>query len=381
MKDEEKKVSKNKLDIEGLNVIIGISKKIFKIGYVILIILGIYAFIKLGKEMGVFKTILSILKVISPLFVGIVIAWLFNPMIKWLEKKKVRRSLATTAVFIVFIGLLVLIVGTFIPTLYTQVQDFASTVPNIMNKLQKWFVSFINSFDGIAGINVANIKTEVLTKIENLGTSLVSGLPETIIAAVSSFFSGVGIFVVGLIIAFFLLLSFEDMNQLIGFLPKKAKKVTKELLDEIDGALRTFVTGSIIDCLLIFVITSIGLSIVGLKAPLLFGLFCGITNIIPYAGPYIGGIPAVVVGFSQGITTGILTLIVIGIIQFLEGNFLQPVILSKTTKLHPVTIMLGLLVGGHLWGIPGMVISTPIIAAIKAVVLYFDKKYDILKFD
>ena len=128
-------------------------------------------------------------------------------------------------------------------------------------------------------------------------------------------------------------------------------------------------------------ISSIGLWFVGLKAPLLFGLFCGITNIIPYLGPYLGGIPAVIVGFTQSTTIGILTLVVIAVIQLLEGNLLQPLILSKTTKLHPITIILGLLIFGYFFNIVGMIISTPIIAALKAVVLYFDKKYDILKFN
>ena len=94
---------------------------------------------------------------------------------------------------------------------------------------------------------------------------------------------------------------------------------------------------------------------------------------IPYAGPYIGGAPAVIVGFTQGPVTGILTLLTIVVVQFLEGNLLQPVIMSKTTKLHPVTIMLGLLIFGHFFGIIGMVLSTPIIAACKTVALYFNE--------
>ena len=141
------------------------------------------------------------------------------------------------------------------------------------------------------------------------------------------------------------------------------------------------ISGALIDSTLVFIISALCLWMVGLKAPLLFGLFCGITNVIPYAGPYIGGAPAVIVGFSQGMTTGLLTLLVIAIIQFIEGNFFQPVIMSKTTKLHPVTIMLGLLVFGYFWGIIGMVISTPIIAALKALFIYFENKYNFLNFD
>ena len=88
-----------------------------------------------------------------------------------------------------------------------------------------------------------------------------------------------------------------------------------------------------------------------------------------------------IVGFAQSPTTGILVLVVIAVIQFLEGNFIQALIMSKTTKLHPVTIMLGLLIFGHFWGILGMLISTPIISVVKSIVLFLDEKYDILDFN
>ena len=153
----------------------------------------------------------------------------------------------------------------------------------------------------------------------------------------------------------------------------------RDLMNGVNTSLRSFVNGALLDCTFVFIITSVGLWLIGIEAPLLFGLFCGITNIIPYAGPYIGGAPAVIVGFSQGPAVGILTLILIAVIQFMEGNFLQPLIMSKTTKLHPVTIMLGLLVFSHFWGILGMIVSTPLIAAVKSIVVYFDEKYDIIK--
>lgn len=379
-KNETPESNNEKLDVKEINVIIRLLKKMLKIIFVLAIILGIYVVIVLGKELGIFKVILTLLKVISPLFIGIVIAWLFNPLVKWLEKKKFKRSLATILIYAVFIGLLALVIGTLIPTLYEQIQDFVQIIPNIFDKIQEWINTVFKSLDGTSGLDMNSIKDGLFTKLETIGSDMASTLPETLISTISSLFSGIGNILVGLIIGFFLLISFDNSDSFIEFLPKKIQKVTREVLERIDGALRTFVTGSVLDCSFIFIITSIGLYFVGLKAPLLFGLFCGITNIIPYAGPYIGGIPAVIVGFSQGITTGILTLIVICVIQFLEGNFLQPVILSKTTKLHPVTIIIGLLVFGYFWGIVGMVISTPLIAAVKAVLLYFDEKYDILSF-
>ena len=93
------------------------------------------------------------------------------------------------------------------------------------------------------------------------------------------------------------------------------------------------------------------------------------------AMPKFGG-PAVIVGFSQSPIIGIIVLVIIVVVQFLEGNLLQPLIMSKTTKLHPVTIMLGLLVFGYFFGIIGMVISTPIIAALKSIFMFFNDKYE-----
>ena len=177
---------------------------------------------------------------------------------------------------------------------------------------------------------------------------------------------------------FFFLIGFDNAGELlITLLPKKFQKDARELGNEMNNSLRKFVNGAILDSIFVFIITSIAFGIVGLKAPLLFGLFCAITNVIPYAGPYIGGIPAVIVGFSQSILIGILTLISIVVIQFLEGNFLQPVIMSKTTKLHPVTIMVGLLIFGHFFGIIGMLISTPVIAVCKSVLMFFLEKFEV----
>lgn len=369
------------LDIKGINVIIKIAKTLLKIALVLSIILGIYVAIVLGKELGIFQKILKILQVISPLFIGVLIAWLFNPFVKWMEKKKIKRGLATTLIYIVFVGIIVIILGTLIPTLYGQIQDFVGVMPSIFDKIKDWINALFESLDGATGLDIDAIKASLFKKIELSGSDMASSLPETLISFLTSLFSGIGNILVGLIIGFFLLVSFDNSDSIIEFLPQKIQKSTRELSLKIDGALRTFVTGSVLDCTFIFIITSIGLYFVGLKAPLLFGLFCGITNIIPYAGPYIGGIPAVIVGFSQGMTTGILTLVVICVIQFLEGNFLQPVILSKTTKLHPVTIIIGLLIFGYLWGIIGMVVSTPLIAIAKAIILYFDEKYDILNFN
>ena len=379
--EEVKKNKDVKLDVRGINSIIKLTRKLLQIGLYMAIILIIYFGIVLGKEAGLFELIVNVLGIISPLFIGLVIAWLFNPLVNKLKNRGINRTLSAVLVYVVILGVITLALFALVPTLYTQIQDFAKVVPTIFDKFQNYIDGVFQKLDTIQNFDAWAIRDGLFEQIEGVGTGIASSLPNMLISIISSFASGMGSIIVGLIIGFFLLVSFESTDSFIDFLPKKIQTATRELLQKIDDALRSFVTGSILDCTFIFIISSIGLYFAGLKAPLLFGLFCGITNIIPYAGPYIGGIPAVLVGFSQGITTGILTLIVLCVIQFLEGNFLQPVILSKTTKLHPVTIILGLLIFGNLWGILGMIISTPLLAALKAIKLFFDEKYDILDFN
>lgn len=372
---------KNKLDYTELNQAIVIGKKVLHIMYVVALIGSLYIFIVVGKETGLFKILLTILKIISPLFIGMLIAWILNPLVTWFQKQGLKRILATLLVYFVIFGSSTLLLMTLIPTFYSQIVELTTSFQSTLDSIKSWADSLFENLNKINGINAMEIKESIFDEITILFSKYVESIPEIAIAAVSSVISGLGTFLVSIVMAFFFLVGFENMGSLVGFLPKKTQDTTKELLIEVDVASRSFLVGSIIDCIFIFIISSIGMYFVGLKAPLMFGLFCGITNIIPYIGPYIGGAPAVLVAFTQSTTTGFLTLLVIGVIQMLEGNILQPMILSKTTKLHPVSIMLGLLVFGYYFGIAGMILSTPLMAAVKAIVLYFDKKYDILNFN
>ncbi len=375
------KKNDKEVDIKKLNDVIGLSRKILNIAYILFIVLSVYIVIKVNNELHITRFLLTVLKIVSPLFIGVIVAWLFNPFVTYLQKKGIRRGLGATIAYLLLIGVLGIVVWSIIPTLSDQINDFANMIPQIFDTIKEWIDTIFDGLDNINNFDALGVKADLFKSLENFGTNLTSSLPTMVVNIISSLFSGLGTILIGLIIGFYLLLSIDRTENLIGMLPKKIQETTTDLLNEIDESLRSFVQGAFLDSTFVFIITAIGFSLLGLRAPLFFGLFCGITNVIPYAGPYIGGAPAVIVGFSQGIPTGLLTLLVVVVIQFLEGNFLQPLIMSKTTKLHPVTIMLGLLVFGYFWGIIGMVISTPIIASVKAIIIFLDEKYDILTFN
>lgn len=375
------KNKEEKLNIKNLNAVIELGRKLLHITLILLLIIGIYAITLIFKEWHVKDFLFTVLKILSPLFIGFIVAWLFNPLVVWLNKKGINRTFGALIVYLVFIAIIALIINLMVPILYQQMGEFIKTIPAVLDTSKEWLEDTLSYFDNIKQIDIEYVKTVIFSNIENIATGITSDMPNRIISFIKGMFSGLGTLVIGLVIGFYLLISFDNTENLLSFLPKKSQKGTRDLLTAIDGSLRGFVQGAILDCSLIFVISSLAFALVGLRAPLLFGLFCGLTNIIPYAGPYIGGAPAVIVGFSQSPTIGIFTLLSIVLIQFVEGNFLQSLILSKTTKLHPVTIIIGLLIFGHFWGILGMAVSTPIISALKTLLLFLDERYDILKFN
>ena len=137
-----------------------------------------------------------------------------------------------------------------------------------------------------------------------------------------------------------------------------------------------FILEKLILSLLLFVVSVIGFSIIGLKAPILVAFICVVTNLIPYIGPYMGAAVAGAIGFAQSSLIGILTLVFILITQTIDGNVLQPLVMSKKMNLSPITIILSLLIFEYLFGIIGMVIATPVVALLKIIYVFFDEKYD-----
>lgn len=371
---------KKEINYSKLNDLISLASNILKLLFIFLIIIGVYSIIILLKELHIFPFLITIIKILSPLFIGIVIAWLFDPFVTKLNKKGVRRIFGTILCYVLFLGLIFLVLIELFPVLYEQINDFVgTTLPTLFEDSKNWLDNIFNNFNNI---DVTTVKNEIYKKLEMIATSTATSLPDILVLSLKSIFSWVGSFGVGLIIGFYILLDFDkNIDTLYTLIPKRYRSETKRCLNAVNKPLKRFVNGALIDCTVVFIITSIGFSIIGLKAPLLFALFCALTNIIPYAGPYIGGAPAVLVGLTQSTPIGIAILVFIIIVQMVEGNFFQPLIMSKTTKLSPVTIILGLLVFGHFFGILGMIISTPLIGAIKELVNFFDDKYDFLNFE
>ncbi len=368
------------IDVTSLNHILRTGKKLMNIGYFMailaLIILGTF----LIKEWKILRILKEFIIVISPIFIGFLVAWLFEPLVKKLQAKKVPRLLGCILSYLIILGVIFLIAYMFIPSLITQIKDFVAAAPEIFKELTKFVTNIIEKFDTNHLVNIKDVKKEITSIISNFGMGLVSNLPEYALSIGKTIINGGLNFVLGLMIGFYLLFDFDKVNENIDkMLPKTWKENFRELTKRINTSLRSYVQGVLLVMFLVFLTQSIGLTLAGMEAPLLFALFCAVTDIIPYFGPYIGGIPAVIVGFTISPITGICVLISILVVQLLENNFYQPLIMGHTMQLHPVTIMLGLLIFEHFFGILGMVIATPVIACIKVLLIFINEKTGIIK--
>ena len=375
-----KKNKDKDLDYRSLNEILSIGSKLSRIFFVICIIAIVLLGTYLIKEWGILSFIKEFIIVISPIFIGFIIAWLFDPLVDWFQKKKIPRIIGCIIVYLLILGGLFLLLYLLIPTLIEQIKDFVGTIPDLLKNFKDIIDKLFQTFKNTTNINVNSIKKEIYEAIENFGLTLTTSVPTALLNTSKSIVSGAVSFILGLMIGLYMLFDFDKLNKKItNLVPKSWRKHYKELGTRLNNSLRSYVQGLLAIMALVFITQSIGLTLVGLKAPLIFALFCALTDVIPYFGPYIGAIPAVLVAFTISPITGICCIIAIVIVQLLENNFYQPLIMGHTMKLHPVTIMIGLLIFQHFFGIIGMIVATPVIPALKVIFKFIDEKLNIIK--
>ena len=368
----------DKLDIEAVNEVVSLSKKILNIFYAAMIIGIVLILTIIVREWGIFKFFLNILSVLSPFFIGFILAWILNPLVTKLEKKKIPRVAGSMLTYVFLILIIVIFIRFLIPTIYEQLQMLLENLPVLFAEIEKVVDNIFSKLGHMEGVDFESIKEQVLGTLTGSLNEFMTSIPDVIVRLVRTIFSSLITISFGLVIGLYMLIDFDSINgHLINMLPKKNRFEASLLITNISTEVRKSVNGTFLVALMVFVCDSLGFFFIGLQAPILFGLLCGITDLIPYIGPYIGGAIAVMVGFAQSPLTGFLSLAIVLVVQMIENNVLQPIVMSKTTKLHPVTIIVGLLIFQHFFGVLGMILATPSIALAKVVWKFFKEKYNL----
>lgn len=284
----------------------------------------------------------TLFNIVSPIFLGYVIAWMLNPIYKKLNGKMNYRIS-----FCLLIGIVVIFYVTvtllFIPLVIKEGMNLLDIINSFLPKLKN--VPFIKDL-------VSNLKVDpsfLLSYCGNVLTILIN-------------------FILAHMFGFYILYNYNTINALFRkTLPQKYKSKIVSLVKKISSNMYLYVKGTLIDMLILFALSAILFSIFGLKNALLLALFCAITNVIPFIGPYIGGIPAVIVGLTTSVKLGIITLIIIVLTQSLESNVINPLIMSKCIKINPLFIIIAITVMGKFFGVLGMILAVPTLIFFKII--------------
>ena len=155
--------------------------------------------------------------------------------------------------------ILFLILSSLIPLLIDQVKEFVRIAPDVFNTVKGWANDIFSHFESNELLDTTKMKGEFFKTVENFASDLTTTMPKNFLGFISKLFSWFGTFVLGLIIGFFLIVNFDSSSKLFNFVPKKYKDTTTDLIDSVNVSLRSYVRGAILDCGLIFILSSIGL--------------------------------------------------------------------------------------------------------------------------
>ena len=370
MKDKNEKI-----DYKTLNEVLRSGNILLKIFLTVSILSIIVLIIYLLDATSVLVTIGHVLGILSPLFIGLFLAWLLEPAINYFVKNKVNRKLATVVVYLILIFLIILILALIVPEFISQLNELIKKIPDFLASINNFIDDLFQNFSS-GDFDLTGMKDNLIKSINDYVNNLTSNNLTGVVDKVGSSLKTLMDIFLGSLIAFYLSLDFRKVNKYLNIIvPKKYHEELNEIKHSLNEMLRSYVNGTLLSCLFVMILSLIGFLIAGISSPLLFAIFCAITNIIPYFGPYIGGIPVVIVGFAINPVTGIICLITVVLVQFLEGNILHPLIVGKAVSLHPITMMLSLLVFQYFFGILGMILAAPIVATLKILYNFLENKY------
>ncbi len=343
-------------------------KKLFKFGLALLLI---FAIIYVGSLISWF--FVPILVIVQTLFVPMILAvflfYLLRPLVALLEKK-IPRALAIIIIYFVLILIVAGLLFNFVPIIQQQFVSLNENIPLFIERIQKRIQDFQET-DFFAQWQLQGLLSfeELLRQFNEAMTGIASGIANNITSFVGTVLNVILVIVIIPFILFYFLKDREKMlNSLLkSFEPKRHERIKSVLLD-IDKTLSSYIQGQGLVCLIVGLLCLIAFLVLGLDYALLLAFIAGLTNIIPYFGPWIGAIPAVIVSFFISPLTAFFTIVAIVIIQQIESNLVSPQIIGRKMHIHPLTVMLLILLSGRLMGILGMIIAVPIYAIFRVLV-------------
>ena len=300
--------------------------------------------------------------VLALFFVAIILSAAFDPLIDWLEERKIPRALSIIGVYVVFLfivgGAIYLLTGPIID----QIKDLARVFPDFYAKINEGIYN-LKSLD--ASMATETVSTSIADITKSLGQA-----GSSIFNVVISIFGGVISFFMVLVITFYLTVEENGMKRFVNSItPNKHRAYVAKLISTIQHRMGYWLRGQLILSVIVFVMVYIGLTLLGVKYALILALVAGIFEIVPFLGPWISAIPGVFFAFSQNPTLAIWVAILYFAVQQIENNLIVPKVMGKSTGLNPLVVILAILMGARVGGIVGALLAVPVALALA---VYFE---------
>jgi predicted PurR-regulated permease PerM len=305
--------------------------------------------------------------ILAPLLLSVVIVYMLNPLVTWLNKRGTPRVLGALLGFLVFFSAVALLAVLLLPDIISQAQEFVETFPSLYDNSVQQVYDIADSL-GFSSVTIWNYDqiVEYLNDPQNRSTVLdVSlGFLGSVTAGIFEF---ILVFLIGPVLAFYFLIDLPSVQQrLVDLFPSDRRTEAAFVGRQVNTALGGFLRGQLVVALIVGVMLSLGYRIIGLEFWLLIGLVGGLLNIVPFLGPWVGGALGVIVAISTGdVSTAIWAVVVAVVVQQIDNNFVSPTVLRATVRLHPAATLLVLVLGGAFGGIWGVIIAVPLAATLK----------------
>lgn len=291
------------------------------------------------------------------LFVAYIIMTGLTPVVALLMKARIPRPLAITFPYLVIFFLLILGVRSAMPFAASQLESLSESLPQ--------YVTSLGESLGI-GANEENARNILLSPINTIQDAVVD-----LTGKVLSIIFGL---VAVLIISVYMLFDKERITAfMVNLFPEPNKKYAHSFIEQTETKLGAWIRGQIIIAAAVGIMVWISLLVVGVEHAFTLALFAAFMEFIPFIGPIIAAVPAIIVGFSISPATAVLILFIFAAIQQIENHLLAPKVMQKVIGLHPILVIIALLVGAQLAGIIGALLAIPVSALIMVVSSELDK--------
>ena len=307
--------------------------------------------------------------VFYPFIYAGVIAYLLRPIVERLVAMGLPRLMAVLLTYVLVFAVLALLLEFIVPVIIQQIMAFVNHFPAYSRAVVTYFNLARSRY---LRINLPGGSTRIINQLaSNLrdrGLALFQGLPEASIGI----FGGLLNLILAPVIAFYVLKDLPVIRAtLLELFPERHRDNVAVVLHQVDFVLGGFLRGQALVSLVVALTTGLALWIAGINFPLLLGLLTGMLNIIPYFGPIAGGAAAATVALFQSPMKALIVIVIMFVVQQLDGMIISPVIMKHAVDLHPTVIIFSLLLGGAVFGFVGLLVAIPVAAVVKALVMYF----------